>query len=396
MKIELHLLQNFAPSNLNRDDTGAPKDCEFGGVRRARISSQCFKRSIRQAFAEHALFGSQTQDLLAARTKRLVDETVRQLVAKGKSADEAAQVVAFALQSASLKVDEDSKTQYLLFLPRRTIDALAGLVGEHWELLRGAALAAKPEDAGKKKGKGAEKKAAKEAVPKDVARQITEALAQSAKTPDLALFGRMIADNPEWNVDAACQVAHALSTHRVSVEFDFYTAVDDLRPRDTQGTEMMGTVAFQSSCFYRYSCLDVDALRRNLAGADGEDVSGLKDTTVEAFLRASALAIPTGKQNSMAAQNRPSYMLAVVRRSGAPQSLANAFVKPVQATRERSLVDASVEQLEEYLDRSRAVWGEDIKAFSCGEVDIRRSELPARAKTFADWVNDIVRATRAP
>src|ERR1017187_8324390 len=106
MNLELHILQSFAPSNLNRDDTGAPKDCEFGGVRRARISSQCLKRSIRQAFAEHRLFGNLTDDVLAARTKRLVDEAAKLLVAKGKTEDNSRRSLAFALQSAKLKVDE--------------------------------------------------------------------------------------------------------------------------------------------------------------------------------------------------------------------------------------------------------------------------------------------------
>lgn len=397
MKIDLHLLQNFAPSNLNRDDTGSPKDCEFGGVRRARISSQCLKRAIRQAFAEHRLFGDATDELLAARTKRLVDEAAKIMVAKGKSEDESRRILAFALQSAKLKVVEENKTQYLLFLPRRTVQALADLVLAHWDVLVAAAPqeGAPAEEGAKKKSKSAEKKTARDAVPKDVAKLIEQTLEDSTKTPDLALFGRMIADNPDWNIDAACQVAHALSTNRVSMEFDFYTAVDDFRPRDNQGSDMMGTVAFQSSCFYRYASLDVDALRKNLGAADGEDAKGLKSRTIEAFLRASALAIPTGKQNSMAAQNRPSYMLALVRRSGTPQSLANAFVRPVRPQGDRSLIEASVEEIEKYLDRSLGLWGDDAKAFACSEVDVTASAKPTRVKTFDAWVSDVVKATEA-
>ncbi len=162
----------------------------------------------------------------------------------------------------------------------------------------------------------------------------------------------MIADNADWNLDAACQVAHAISTNRVSMEFDFFTAVDDFRPRDNAGSDMMGTVAFQSSCFYRYAALDVDALRKNLGGTEKAEVNPLVRGTVEAFLRASALAVPTGKQNSTAAQNRPSYLLAVVRKSGAPQSLANAFAMPVRPGSGQSLVAASIGALETYFDRS--------------------------------------------
>ena len=141
MKIDLHLLQNFAPSNLNRDDTGSPKDCEFGGVRRARISSQCLKRAIRQAFAEHHLFGAKTDELLGARTKRLVDEATKYVVQKGKGEDEARRVLAFALSSAKLKIDDEHKTQYLVFLPRRTVQGLAELIIKHWDELTVAAAA---------------------------------------------------------------------------------------------------------------------------------------------------------------------------------------------------------------------------------------------------------------
>jgi CRISPR system Cascade subunit CasC len=398
MKIELHLLQNFAPSNLNRDDTGSPKDCEFGGVRRARISSQCLKRAVRQAFATHQLFGPQTEDALAARTKRLVDEAAKRVVAAGKGEDEARRVLAFALQSAKLKVDEEHKTQYLLFLPRRTVGRLADLVLEHWDTLKIACADQQEssDDGGKKKTKSAEKKAAREAVPKEVAKAIEAALESAGHTPDLALFGRMIADNPDWNVDAACQVAHAISTNRVSIEFDFYTAVDDFRPRDNAGSDMMGTVAFQSSCFYRYACLDVDALVRNLGADHDEDVSTLARLTIDAFLRASAYAIPTGKQNSMAAQNRPSYLLAVVRRSGTPLSLANAFVKPVRAHGDASLVETSVEQLEKYLDRSFELWADEATAFACAEVDATGSTRPVRSKTFESWIFEILGAVGEP
>jgi CRISPR system Cascade subunit CasC len=395
MKVELHLLQNFAPSNLNRDDTGSPKDCEFGGARRARISSQCLKRAIRQAFETQGLFGEQGRDLLAARTKRLVEQAAAPLVAAGKPDDEARRVLAFALSSAKLKVVEDDKTQYLLFLPRRVVDRLASLVLDHWDALADAVPAsdcADPADGNKKKSKSAEKKAAKDAVPKDLAKEIESVLEDASRTPDLALFGRMIADNPDWNVQAACQVAHAISTNRVNVDFDFYTAVDDFRPSDNQGSDMMGTVAYQSSCFYRYACLDVAELTKNLAGAQGEDVSALATRTVEAFLRASALAIPTGKQNSMAAQNRPSYLLAVVRRAGTPQSLANAFVKPVRPSAEASLVEVSVEHLERYLDRSLDLWGDDAKAFACAEVETAVSKRPERAKTFDGWVGSVLGA----
>lgn len=400
MKVELHLLQNFAPSNLNRDDTGAPKDCEFGGVRRARVSSQCLKRAVRQAFVQHELFEGDEQ-LLAVRTKRLVEHVTAELVALGHHEEQARSLVAFALGGVKLKVDqEDWKTQYLLFLPKRAIQQLSAMMHEHWSELTNVASSKAdepkekpPKKADKSPSKKADKSSSKDAVPKALANKLETILKDISRTPDLALFGRMIADNPDWNADAACQVAHAISTNRVSMEFDFYTAVDDLRSADTQGSDMMGTVVFNSACFYRYSCLDVAALRRNLAGDDRDDVEQLLKKTLNAYLRATALAIPTGKQNSMAALNLPSYLLASVRSEGAPQSLANAFVAPVRARPESDLITESIRALEQYLDQSLKLWGANgLQLFSCSDREVASSSGPKRLSDFDAFVAAVTQA----
>ena len=339
MKLELHILQNFAPSNLNRDDTGSPKDCELGGVRRARISSQCYKRAIREAFVTHRLLDEGER---ATRTKRLVEAVAERVVAVTKTdLDQAKGAVVRALGGGGLKADGETwKTQYLLFLPSRTIEQLAALVIEHLEVLTPSA--AEPEepkaDKGAKgkagKSKKQEKADAKDEVPTDLRKQIERLLADGSRTPELGLFGRMIADAPEWNVDAACQVAHAISTHRVSMEFDFYTAIDDRKREDTSGSDMMGTIPFNSACFYRYLVVDVADLAKNLGGDQAAAAQARK--TLAALLRAAVLAIPSGKQNSMAAHNPPSFILVDVRDGGAPRSLANAFVDPVKPTRQES------------------------------------------------------------
>jgi CRISPR system Cascade subunit CasC len=305
MFVELHILQNFAPANLNRDDTGSPKDCEFGGVRRARISSQCLKRAIRAQFDAANLFPGEQR---ATRTKRLIEEVARRLDREGD--DQAYAVVQTALEQVGFGVKNDGKTEYLLFLASNEIDQLTALCRENWEALTAAAGGGK----GGKKGAG-------------VSSQLQAALKavlDTGKAVDLALFGRMLADLPDKNVDAASQVAHALSTNRVSMEFDFYTAVDDLKPEDTAGADMIGTVEFNSACFYRYANLDADQLLENLRGDDR-----LARKAIAAFVEASITAIPTGKQHSMAAQNPPSFVFAVVREKGLC-SLANAFVKPVR------------------------------------------------------------------
>jgi CRISPR system Cascade subunit CasC len=351
MLVELHILQNFAPSNLNRDDTGAPKDCEFGGYRRARISSQCLKRAIRTAFRAHALV---PEEHLGARTKRVLDELTARLEAQGKPAAEARTVVQAALSGVGLTVKDDGKTQYLLFLGPTELDRIASVCAAHWDSLAPNVVATEPAEVAAGRGRGARdaKRAGRDAVPPEVRRALWDGL-DGGRASDLALFGRMLADLPDRNIDAASQVAHALSTNRVSVEFDFYTAVDDLKPDDTAGADMLGTVEFNSACFYRYANVDVDQLTRNLDG----DV-GLARQTVEAFLRASIAAVPTGKQNSMAAQNPPSLVFAVVRRAGL-WSLANAFVQPVRPDANGDLVQNSTRALDQYWGQLTTMYGDE-------------------------------------
>jgi CRISPR system Cascade subunit CasC len=359
MFIELHIIQNFAPANLNRDDTGSPKDCEFGGVRRARISSQCFKRAIRESFRSEKLIGDEH---LAERTKRLVDSLVARLKEKEKNEDEARRVAEALLNGVKLKVRDDGKTQYLLFLAEAEIKAIADLCAEHWDKLLESAKPAIQEAKGaqpaKKQSSKETKKADQEAVPKNI-RDKMESLLNGGKAADLALFGRMLADLPEKNVDAASQVAHAISTNKVSVEFDFYTAVDDLKPDDTPGADMLGTIEYNSACFYRYSNLDLSQLQTNL-GNDTE----LSQETLEAFIRASVAAIPTGKQNSMAAQNPPSFVLAVARQSGL-WSLANAFVKPVRPNAEGDLVENSINALDMHWGQLAGMYGDEQITDKC-------------------------------
>ena len=354
MLIELHLLQNFAPSNLNRDDTGAPKDCELGGHRRARISSQSIKRAIRQTFKSEELLADEH---LASRTKRAAQAIADRLVAHDGNRTQAdATVVAGALLNSikgGLHNAADGKTQYLLFLGGAELDGAASVAAEHWDALLAAANA--PADDKAKKAAAA-KKGAGNAPTSAVRAELIKKL-DGGRSADLALFGRMIADLPEQNKDAASQVAHAISTNRVSMEMDFYTAVDDLKPDDTAGADMLGTIEFNSACFYRYSNVDLAQLRRNL-----QDDEGLARETLKAFLWSSILAIPTGKQNSMAAHNPPSLILAVARESG-PWNLANAFVQPVRPQQRRTdepgadLVAESVTALDTYWGKLTAMYG---------------------------------------
>ncbi|MBA4190933.1 MAG: type I-E CRISPR-associated protein Cas7/Cse4/CasC [Planctomycetaceae bacterium] len=354
MRIEIHVLQNFAPSNLNRDDTGNPKETEFGGYRRARISSQCLKRAVRGYFRAEKLID---MPHLAERTKRLASELSRRLVSKGRAEADALRA-AKASVSALLPKSEDKgehKTPYLLFLGESEIDRFADEVNKRWDAFSGLAVAVAA-DQSPGDGRSAKKgKKSKEdegpRVPDGFVKAVGRLL-DGGKAADLALFGRMLADMPANNVDAACQVAHCLSTNKIhSTEQDYYTAVDDLKPNGTPGADMIGTFVFNSACFYRYANLDVKQLTTNLQGD-----SDLARKTTQAFLKAFIHAVPTGKQNAFAAHNPPSIVFVTVR-TGGPVSLANAFVNPVAPKGGESLVERSIAAMDGYYGQIVRMYG---------------------------------------
>jgi CRISPR system Cascade subunit CasC len=335
MFVEIHLIQNFAPANLNRDDTGSPKDCEFGGHRRARVSSQCWKRSVREYFSQEALL---PESQLGVRTKRLAGKIAAKLMELdgSRSPEQASNVAALAVEALGTKLDanskkDDKRTSVLLFLGNDQVDGLAKLCDEQWVVLMEASTKKKAE------------------ISKEVAKQFREAL-KGSRAVDLALFGRMIAEDPEKNVDAACQVAHAISTHRVAPEFDYYTAVDDLGRDDETGAGMIGTQEFNSACFYRYANVSVPQLEANLQGDRELAISGLR-----AFLQSFILAIPKAKQNGTAAQSLPCFVMVVVRGKGLA-SMANAFARPVDG-RDGGLTLNSVNALARHYAKLTQMYG---------------------------------------
>lgn len=368
--VELHLIQNFAPSNLNRDDTGAPKDAIFGGQRRARVSSQCFKRAIRLYSRDQQLIPTEYR---ALRTKKLHALLLERLA--NRDQQEASGKIEVALAAAGLKLKDDSKTEYLLFLGEREIAGFAALIEEHWDTLIIPA-------AGEKKGK----KESKAAIPAELAK-LAKALLDGGKAVDVALFGRMLADLPQVNQDAACQVAHAISTHRVERDFDYFTAVDDVGGPDETGAGMIGQVEFNSATFYRYAALDVNKLRQNL-----QDDKELTVSAIEALIESMVRAIPTGKQNSFAAHNLPEFIGVSLRKS--PLNLANAFERPIQPRHDKSLTEQSVEALGEYENKLAPVYGDATDRWAhidlTGKWLVENSQTCSSVSDLATWVRDVV------
>lgn len=355
--IEFHILQNFPPSNLNRDDSGAPKDCDFGGYRRQRISSQCLKRSVRQS----DVFRELLTDRLGIRTKRGPEKVADRLVATGLPLEQAkAQAEAFF--EAMYGLDEaEGKTKYLLYVGAEELQRAADLLIEAQADVapaaqQVAALLAAPPAKGDKKAKDMHNKALTEVSKPFVAlaKQYEKTYPRHVRAVDVALFGRMLADSPTENVDAACQVSHAISVNRMNMEFDYFTAVDDLKPDDNAGAAMIGTVGFASSCFYRFACVDLDQLTRNLGG----DAKAAQEG-VMAFAEAFIQARPSGKQSTFAAHSLPALVLFVVREKGQPVSLVNAFEQPVRpsATTGQSLTDVAIAALSSHYGKLKKMYG---------------------------------------
>ncbi|WP_061290637.1 type I-E CRISPR-associated protein Cas7/Cse4/CasC [Azotobacter vinelandii] len=372
--VEFHLIQNFAPSNLNRDDTGAPKDALFGGYRRARVSSQCFKRAIRLAAQAHELVAPEH---CGVRTKKLLGLLLERL--EHRDPQEARRRIETALGAAGLKLKDDGKTEYLLFLGEGEIAGFAALIEQHWDELAAA------QAGGEKKGK----KEARASVPAELVKQ-AKALLDGGKAVDVALFGRMLADLPEVNQDAACQVAHAISTHRVEREFDYFTAVDDEGAPEETGAGMIGQVEFNSATFYRYAVVDAHKLLSNLQG-DRE----LTLAALEAFTQAKVRAIPAGKQNSFAAHNLPAFVGVCLRHAG-PLNLANAFEKPISPGHDQALSSLSVAELAGHEEKLAGVYadGSDRWAYLdlSGAWPVGKGEAQANLGALARWVRERVAA----
>ena len=368
MLIQIHILQNYAPSNLNRDDTGSPKDAMFGGYRRGRISSQCLKRSIRKSstFAE----AFEQDHLLGARTKRLPGLIRDELEALSADAGDieaiVAQVPTIGRKGGSEQAGEgngSSKTKDEAVLETRQLIFIG------WNEVRPLAekLLALYQEHGPKKWEKL-----------DIDKELGESLPRSV---DIAMFGRMTTADTFEDVQASVQVAHALSTNALAQEFDYYTAVDDLSGE--LGAGMIGDIEFNSSTYYKYLNIHWEQLVDNL----GSDVEVAR-RAVLALLRAAATAQPSGKQNSFAAYSLPDLVLVEVSETNLPVSYTNAFIKPVRPGDGKSLMDASVEKLVSYIERVSKTYDLDgQRAFTAvEEYAVPEAEAQTSLAALQSWL----------
>lgn len=316
--LDIHALHTLPPSNINRDDTGAPKSAVFGGVPRHRVSSQSWKRAIRRDF--ESTLGPEQVGFRTKRVADLVADRVQELTkAEGEEWDRerALDAAKNLFAGAGIKLTEakvrdgekerGAETGYLLFLsPRQIDDAARKLV----------------ETEGAKPSK-------KEA----------QALLDDAHSIDIAMFGRMVAEAPDYNVDASVQVAHAIGIHESEPEFDYYTAVDDIvEDEEETGAGMIGTMQMTSSTLYRFATVDLRSLQENLGDAN----AAVEATT--AFVRSFITSLPTGKQNSYAHNTVPELVYIAIRDTRS-LSLVNAFENPVRTADGSSRREAAAQRL---------------------------------------------------
>ncbi|KQB87179.1 type I-E CRISPR-associated protein Cas7/Cse4/CasC [Corynebacterium lowii] len=310
--IDIHALQSLPPSLINRDDTGAPKSAIFGGVPRQRVSSQSWKRAIRKDFEDNW-----DASKVGYRTKRVVAKIIEAIQEQGgaeawpvERAEKAVQEVFKTLKIKLTEPKEDpenadeqerkrlAETGYLLFVSPRQVENIAAAIIE--------------------------------ADGEKIKKNDAVALFNQEHSVDIAMFGRMVADDASYNVDASVQVAHALGIHPSEPEFDYFTAVDDL-VEDAQetGAGMIGTVQMMSSTLYRFATIDFDSLAENLGDRAAAVTSSVQ------FLKSFVESLPTGKQNTFAHNTLPELVYVVVRDTRSV-SLVNAFEQPVQANGEEA------------------------------------------------------------
>ncbi|EHI70343.1 type I-E CRISPR-associated protein Cas7/Cse4/CasC [Streptococcus ictaluri] len=340
--LDIHAIQTLSPSNINRDDTGSPKTAQYGGVRRARVSSQSWKRAMRRYFS-----GNKQQSDVGVRTKDIVKYVADKIIELDKSisAEDALNKADKVLNGAGVKT-KDFKAKALFFLSSVQARNLA-----------------------------------QAAIDNVTDKKVLHDILNSNVAIDIALFGRMVADDPSLNEDASSQVAHALSTHAVQTEFDFYTAVDDLAPEDNAGAGMLGTIEFNSSTLYRYANVAVHELLEQLK--DRENLVNTLNLFIEAF----AKSLPTGKVTSFANQTLPQALVVTLRNDRAI-SLVSAFEKPIKSS--EGYVRKSIEKLSSEFIKVEKFVNEPVLTFyvALEDVEALKSTGGIEKNSISELLND--------
>ncbi len=371
MLYEIHMLKNYPATNLNRDESGAPKTCEFGGALRGRISSQCLKRSWRSSQMFSELVGAEN---IGSRTRKLPELVGDILRSRGVSEEYISAVVpkisGFANKEGTENKKDPTITSQIAFYSNEDIEAVADCVMSELEKCKTV--------------KDVEKLKAKE-MQKNIKDVNTRPI-----TLDIALFGRMVTSNSFRDVEASMQVAHAVSTNRVVLESDFFTAVDDLLDGSTMeesGGGMIGDIDYNSSCYYIYASIDSDALAKNLDYA--ENAEELTRNAIKALVRTMAYTNPSAKQNSFAGNVLPSAILIECKDKKIPVSYVNAYVEPAA---NKNLVKNSIQKLVDECDMISTEFEIPVVKrlwFCADKYEVNAPKESIRCEKFSQLINGI-------
>ena len=356
MFMDIYAVQNVPPSNINRDETGNPKTAQYGGVLRSRVSSQAWKRAMRETFKSLL-----DKKQLGVRTKNAVELIVKAMVdQRPESEDQAESYASLVLQATGVKVVASTRagaasgkpvTQYLIFIGNTEIGKLANIALEWMD--QGKDPAKAPDSAMKKEVSG---------------------VFHGEQAVDIALFGRMLADAPDLNTDASAQVAHAISVDAIKPEYDYFTAADDFTEADNAGAAMIDSVGFNSSTLYRYATVNLDALQEQIGNA--EATARVASVFVEAFIR----SMPTGKQNSYANRTLPETCI-VAFRDSQPINAVEAFERPVAAEHDQPISQVAGRRLVAELRRIQDAYDEHpVRAWAIS-TDLSTQDLAPVAES---------------
>ena len=359
VRLEFHILQSFPVTCLNRDDVGAPKTAVVGGTTRARVSSQCWKRQVRLAMRDFGV-------TLGIRTK-LIGELIAQACNEIGATPEQAQACGIKIEQIFIKnnkndkkikksksvnkdeqitedveVDEaesSEKTDTLLFLSPKEVTILAEAF---------------------KANKFDPNAVIKKEKAKDQAKEVEDLIGKiesSIDALDIALFGRMVAQAAKLNIEAAASFAHAISTHKVTNEVEFFTALDD--KSEEPGSAHMGSLEFNSATYYRYVSLDVGQLWQTLAGQNIPEA-------VESFIKALFVAVPSARQTTQSGASPWEFARVFVRKG---QRLQVPFETAVKS-QNGGFLEPSKNEMRDYLEKKEKLAGSlfgKIVSFDFGE-----------------------------
>lgn len=364
-RLEFHILQSFPVSCLNRDDMGAPKSVKIGGVNRARVSSQCWKRAVRMQM--HELGYS-----IAKRTKYVARIIEQECLVRGAKKEQAEICSEFVAQLFAKT--ENKRSDTLFFIASSEV---RGIV-DYFEKCNFEEIVKKiNEDLEQKKQSKKESKSTP--LEKEIKKELKKCFNVVQDCVDIALFGRMIAKAVDMNVEAAASFAHAISIHEVNPEIDFFTAVDEYSNGDEElGSAHMGTLEYNSATYYRYVSLDLGQLAQTMGTEEIEKA-------IRVFVSALFLAVPSARQATMAAATPWDFAIVTLRKG---QNIQIPFTKPIEG---KNIVEDGIDELRKRFEDIKQLYG--VTLF--GEKFVTEVMAGNKEKTFDNMLNKIIENIKA-